>query len=218
MQHEERKTKKQTFESLAQYFDLPIAKAAQMLGISETYLKRQCRVYNINRWPYRRIAALKSRLQLLNDREDRKEKDDEEMENIQTEIENIMENGLDNEGEAFRKVEKQQRTQRKQPTEALKNLDLCRKLIEEQALSCKHTTQECNLPSHQEAVHYVPYAPSSPSPIRHQEPSQYANTYKSSLDDYISMTIAQLPATLLDNYQPNSWEFPVVRVNWAEML
>jgi AraC-like DNA-binding protein len=57
-----------TFEDLANCFELTIVEAANELGVSETYLKRLCRAFNLSRWPYRRIEALKNKKDMLQTR------------------------------------------------------------------------------------------------------------------------------------------------------
>lgn len=47
-----------TFEVLQAHFLLPIKQAAEALGIGVTVLKRLCRLYNIRRWPQRKLASL----------------------------------------------------------------------------------------------------------------------------------------------------------------
>ncbi len=52
--------KNYSFDDLSAHFDKPLISAAAQLGVSETYLKRLCRLLNIRRWPYRKIQALLS--------------------------------------------------------------------------------------------------------------------------------------------------------------
>lgn len=40
-------------------FEHPIKDAAKILGISKNHLKRCCRRFGIDRWPYRKIKSLK---------------------------------------------------------------------------------------------------------------------------------------------------------------
>jgi AraC-like DNA-binding protein len=212
MQFDEKKSKKQTFASLAQYFDLPISQAAQLLGISETYLKRQCRVYNINRWPYRRIASLKARMQLLQDREERKPKEEQEMEDILSEIEHVMKYGLDN-GEVERKISKKSKmAPTLHPTFTSSELDRCRALIEQQ---CKVAPKECNMSPQRNptlTVYYVPYA-STPSPTN-IEPTQDTRNF----DDYLASSMSALPDNLGEFNRGSVSDFPVVQINWAALL
>jgi hypothetical protein len=46
-------------------FEVPITQAAAHLGVSESHLKRQCRLLGIERWPQRRIRSLKDRMKKL---------------------------------------------------------------------------------------------------------------------------------------------------------
>src|SRR3989338_4931101 len=50
-----------SFQDIACLFDTPLAQAARELKVSETHLKRLCRsCFGINRWPFRKIEALKN--------------------------------------------------------------------------------------------------------------------------------------------------------------
>jgi hypothetical protein len=48
-----------SFDDLSELFHLPISVAALTLQVSESYLKRLCRTFNVHRWPYRRLEALR---------------------------------------------------------------------------------------------------------------------------------------------------------------
>jgi hypothetical protein len=54
-----------TFEDIQQHFDHPISRAAKNLAVSETYLKKLCRHFNIYRWPYRKLTSLQKRIDHL---------------------------------------------------------------------------------------------------------------------------------------------------------
>lgn len=47
--------KNYSFAELAEYFELPLHVAAEMLDMSVSKLKRTCRECGITRWPYRRV-------------------------------------------------------------------------------------------------------------------------------------------------------------------
>jgi hypothetical protein len=55
-----------SFNEIKKYFDIPIIQAAKELNVSETCLKKICRLHNIRRWPFRRLSSLKHKLELLN--------------------------------------------------------------------------------------------------------------------------------------------------------
>jgi hypothetical protein len=46
------------FDDVSKVFELPIAQAALKLGVSESHLKRQCRILGIDRWPQRKLRSL----------------------------------------------------------------------------------------------------------------------------------------------------------------
>ncbi|GIL93197.1 hypothetical protein Vretifemale_20637, partial [Volvox reticuliferus] len=46
-------------EQIYSTFDLPVADAARVLGISATELKRRCRRLGISRWPQRKLQSLR---------------------------------------------------------------------------------------------------------------------------------------------------------------
>lgn len=48
---------KLTTNELAQYFHLPISKAAKEVGVCATVLKKICRRNGIPRWPYRKVLC-----------------------------------------------------------------------------------------------------------------------------------------------------------------
>ena len=54
-----------TLETLRLYFRVPIAKAAEALGISISLLKIVCRRFNISKWPWRKIQAMINQLEPL---------------------------------------------------------------------------------------------------------------------------------------------------------
>ena len=45
-------------DAIKSVFHLPISLAAQELGVGLTVLKKYCRVYEINRWPFRKLKSL----------------------------------------------------------------------------------------------------------------------------------------------------------------
>ncbi len=51
------------FSTLSQFFVHSSKDAASKLNTSVSYLKKQCRAHNIQRWPYRKIAALTARIE-----------------------------------------------------------------------------------------------------------------------------------------------------------
>jgi hypothetical protein len=60
-----------TFEEMAKYFDMKLENACQEIKLSSTSMKKLCREFNIQRWPYRKLKSLYSKrekiLQSLND-------------------------------------------------------------------------------------------------------------------------------------------------------
>lgn len=46
------------FDDVSRVFELPIAQAALKLRVSESHLKRQCRILGIDRWPQRKLRSL----------------------------------------------------------------------------------------------------------------------------------------------------------------
>lgn len=50
--------KRPPLSEITKRFHLPLLKAAEDLGICQTLLKKFCRQYGINRWPYRKIKSL----------------------------------------------------------------------------------------------------------------------------------------------------------------
>lgn len=56
---------KVSFETLKQYFSLPITAAAQELGVCATMLKKLCRQYGVKRWPHRKIQSIDDRIRTL---------------------------------------------------------------------------------------------------------------------------------------------------------
>ncbi|KAL9654440.1 hypothetical protein ABK040_010463 [Willaertia magna] len=65
--------KKPALEEIMLRFHLPLQKAAEDLGICQTLLKKFCRQYGINRWPYRKIKSI-----LLKDNSTADQTDDQE--------------------------------------------------------------------------------------------------------------------------------------------
>eukprot|EP00211_Chloroparvula_japonica_P014128 CAMPEP_0119127440 /NCGR_PEP_ID=MMETSP1310-20130426/5992_1 /TAXON_ID=464262 /ORGANISM="Genus nov. species nov., Strain RCC2339" /LENGTH=260 /DNA_ID=CAMNT_0007117699 /DNA_START=62 /DNA_END=844 /DNA_ORIENTATION=+ len=53
------------FETLAQYFNLPIKDAMHALGISAPTLKKMTRYYCITRWPHRKLQSIERTIQKL---------------------------------------------------------------------------------------------------------------------------------------------------------
>jgi hypothetical protein len=94
--------KNYTFEDLAQYFNTPLLDAATGLGVSETYLKKLCRVFNIHRWPYRRLQSLQSQRDIILANipfiPKRADQMKEKVNEIEEEIKYIEKNGLRQEG------------------------------------------------------------------------------------------------------------------------
>jgi hypothetical protein len=54
-----------TFNHIAQYFQTPISNAASQLKVSQTYLKRLCRHFEIYRWPYRKLNCMQRKIDAL---------------------------------------------------------------------------------------------------------------------------------------------------------
>lgn len=44
-------------EELQSLFGMPLADAAKQVGVSQTYMKKVCRLHGITRWPFRKIRA-----------------------------------------------------------------------------------------------------------------------------------------------------------------
>ncbi|KAF5731265.1 putative RWP-RK domain-containing protein [Tripterygium wilfordii] len=47
-------------EEIRKYFDVPITRAAKLMNVGLTVLKKRCRELNIMRWPHRKIKSLKT--------------------------------------------------------------------------------------------------------------------------------------------------------------
>lgn len=47
-----------SLEKLQSVYEHPIRKAAALLNIGVTVLKKYCRWYSIDRWPYRKICSV----------------------------------------------------------------------------------------------------------------------------------------------------------------
>jgi hypothetical protein len=86
-----------SFKDISQYFNLPIQRAAIKLGVSESYLKRLCRVFNVFRWPYRTIKMLQDKsdqLVIIKSQDTTNEEDvHEQLASIQEKIESLFEHG-----------------------------------------------------------------------------------------------------------------------------
>eukprot|EP00769_Ergobibamus_cyprinoides_P002614 gnl/Ergobibamus_cyprinoides/375.p1 GENE.gnl/Ergobibamus_cyprinoides/375~~gnl/Ergobibamus_cyprinoides/375.p1 ORF type:complete len:301 (+),score=17.63 gnl/Ergobibamus_cyprinoides/375:48-905(+) len=54
---------------LSQYFHLPLSSAAAAIGVGTTAIKQHCRKIGIKRWPYRRMLAIQSRIDAINEQE-----------------------------------------------------------------------------------------------------------------------------------------------------
>jgi hypothetical protein len=53
------------FSDVCALFNEPISVAASELGVSESHLKRQCRIIGIERWPQRKIKSLSESVERL---------------------------------------------------------------------------------------------------------------------------------------------------------
>ncbi len=85
-----------SFNDLSELFNIPMSAASLALGVSESYLKRLCRVMNIARWPYRKLEAL--RVQILTLEQSKSGNCLEvkrKIETLQTEIRELRETGVD---------------------------------------------------------------------------------------------------------------------------
>lgn len=51
------RTGKLTLKDLRNYFNLPIEEAARRLRLCPTVVKKICRKYGLNRWPYRKVSS-----------------------------------------------------------------------------------------------------------------------------------------------------------------
>ncbi|KAM0071096.1 putative transcription factor Nin-like family [Helianthus debilis subsp. tardiflorus] len=54
-------------EEIEKHFELPIAVAAEKLGVGLTMLKKRCREFNTKRWPHRKLKSIKSLIQNVKD-------------------------------------------------------------------------------------------------------------------------------------------------------
>jgi hypothetical protein len=52
-------------EDVSPLFSEPISKAAKILGLSESSLKRKCRELGVERWPHRRIKSMQESIERL---------------------------------------------------------------------------------------------------------------------------------------------------------
>ncbi len=59
-----------SLEKLQSVYECPISKAAARLNIGVTVLKKYCRWYSIERWPYRKIHSVDKLMDQLNELED----------------------------------------------------------------------------------------------------------------------------------------------------
>ncbi|KAI3979370.1 hypothetical protein MKX01_001562 [Papaver californicum] len=59
------RTKRLTLNDVARWFHLPINKAAEELQICTTVLKKTCRKYGVQRWPYRTVASINKKITKL---------------------------------------------------------------------------------------------------------------------------------------------------------
>jgi AraC-like DNA-binding protein len=64
-EHEQQAYLRLNFEEVSSTFNLTIAQAAIKLGVSESHLKRQCRILGIDRWPQRKLRALQDGIKQL---------------------------------------------------------------------------------------------------------------------------------------------------------
>jgi hypothetical protein len=88
-----------SFHEISRFFDVPITQAAEGLGVSESYLKRLCRVFSITRWPYRRVRSLQEKIDrlqesLTDDPFVNVDHVNSKVETLQKEMEEIFEKGL----------------------------------------------------------------------------------------------------------------------------
>lgn len=98
-----------TFSDIAKYFNKPISQAAISLKVSQTYLKRLCRHYDIHRWPYRKLCCMQRKIDamtaIIKGSQGRASSAArEEIERLQKEMVIIMESGyssLDTRPESF---------------------------------------------------------------------------------------------------------------------
>lgn len=61
-------SKSVTRERLQGQFHLPMEEAGRMFGVSTTIVKRVCRTFGIERWPYRQIQSARKRIDLLKEK------------------------------------------------------------------------------------------------------------------------------------------------------
>lgn len=54
-----------SFERLRNVFHLPISKAAKQLNVGVTVMKKYCRWYCVDRWPYRKIHSVDKLIAVL---------------------------------------------------------------------------------------------------------------------------------------------------------
>lgn len=57
-----------TKEALQEHFHLPMEEAAHLWGVSTTIVKRVCRAFGIERWPYRQIQSARKRIETLQEK------------------------------------------------------------------------------------------------------------------------------------------------------
>ncbi|KAL0697903.1 hypothetical protein Bca4012_054025 [Brassica carinata] len=73
-------------ETIALYYDMPIAQAAKELNIGLTLLKKKCRDLGIQRWPHRKRMSLKN---LIKNVKDKLEKGEENAEELRNDLEKL---------------------------------------------------------------------------------------------------------------------------------
>lgn len=61
-------SKYMTRELLQQQFHIPMEEAGRTWGVSTTILKRVCRAFGIERWPYRQIQSARKRIYTLKEK------------------------------------------------------------------------------------------------------------------------------------------------------
>jgi hypothetical protein len=87
-----------SYDIISKYFEYPLIEAASILGVSDTYLKRLCRNFAIDKWPYRKIASLRRKLDKINSKRRKTPEDAEKLETIKRKLDYTMKNGLLMEG------------------------------------------------------------------------------------------------------------------------
>lgn len=82
------RTGKLTLGDFVQYFHLPIDHAAKKLHICPTVVKKVCRKYGLNRWPYRKIKSIQRQIETLT--ENLNTPNAEERARVEAEIERLQ--------------------------------------------------------------------------------------------------------------------------------